>query len=574
MKLFTLIAAALISVSASAQTFTVAQKSFTTDGNHQVKFETKAPAKLTPGTVIQRAAKHPISETPEGTLQQYSLSTSYYDSQMDEWVNRSSIQSEIVIDGSDFYIKNICTTYQYNSWIHGELSADHKTVTFENMQPYYENANGDLFYISLAYVAPGDTTGNVRADTESDEFVFNYDEATGTLTSAWDSKNEDNGLCVVNEDGGVFAYNTFYEYEPFNDVLVTAPAGLTYKPYSLRHASNDNYYVPTMIYIAQDGNDYYFRGLSQHTPNTLVKGTYDSAKDSIIIQNGQYVGLYEGNISYYLYLKGATYKSLDENGFPIYSSKDYATLKIHKAVLANDRDGFDGPDGILITLGKARNASYTESFPKQEIREFREVAAKPKTPYVVSWNYDDQYSTPSGINYVVPVEDTNSNYINPDSLYYRLFLDGKEFRFTKDQYPAFLDEIYVNSKFSDRGLSTTNGKQRTDCSGSWHVMGFDHNMAIPKTISIQSVYRMAGKETFSDVSTFDVATKTSTTTPADQFSFTTGIKNINTVDNSDVVSVKYYDLSGRELAQPESGIVIQRTQYSNGTNKAVKVIVK
>lgn len=497
--------------------------------------------------LLKKAAKHPVTETPDGELKEFSLNTEYYDPNMDEWITRDGIKSYAVIDGSTVWIKDIGTTYKYGTWIKGEISEDKKHVVFDNMQPYYEDANGNLYYISHSYT---NANQDVIADTESDSFSFDYDEQTGTIS------NDTLELSIVNGDGGVFSYSVGYVYTPFTDKLVEVPAGLTFQNYSLRYDNAYKYYVPTLISVAWQGNDFYFKGLSTKTPNSVLKGTLQG--DSIVINNGQYVGLYDDQ--YYLYFKGAKYTSLDSDGWPIYKSKDHAALTVSKNAAGEYQ--FDGKDGILFCLGKKANASYSQSYPAQTMRIFHGAPATPKTPDISGWDIDNTYKTTTTMSYIVPVEDVDGNYINPDSLFYRVFVNGKPWVFDKDWYPAFKDTLLVNSLFSDRGITP---KQRTDCNGSYHVLAFDHDKSLTiDSIALQSVYFWNGEARYSGKCTYITATGNK---------YTDGIQAaaINNA-NKKVVRVSYYDLSGREIAEPRQGAYIRSIVYDDGTRQTGKFI--
>lgn len=54
---------------------------------------------------------------------------------------------------------------------------------------------------------------------------------------------------------------------------------------------------------------------------------------------------------------------------------------------------------------------------------------------------------------------------------------------------------------------------------------------------------------------------------------TTGIQNVVAKTNSPVVSVNYYDLSGRMMAAPMSGICIRKLRYADGTIRTDKIVV-
>lgn len=514
----------MLTVGVCAQTFKAAPR--TAQNTVVAPMKSEAAIQLPSGkSAPMKAKKRPIEDTPDGELLTYSLHTYYYSAQMDEWIDRDAQKTMVVKDGEDIYIQNIINNFLYNVWIKGTLSPDHKTVTFDNMQPYTE-IDDYYYYVSLAYL---NKNGDVLADMESDEFTMAYDEATGVLS------NPDLEICLCNEDGGVFSYNQGYVLTPFNDELVTLPEGLEIQPYSLAYESNYAYNYPMMVYVARDGKDFYFRGLSEKTLESWVKGTL--GEDNVIrIPNGQYVGLYDN--LYFLYCKGAEYNGLDEQGWPIYKSKDYAEL------LYVEEDGsMFGKDGILFCLGKEKSGSYSQSIPAQEMHPFYGVAAKPATPDIRYYDIDTQFGVvPSSMALVVPVADVDGNYINPDSLYFRVFVDGEQWKFDKDFYPAFKDEWLVNARFSDRGVS----KNRTDFAGSYHILAFPKELR-PKTLGLQSLYKMAGVDTWSDVITFDTFTEEKTIgDPA-------AIKDVH-VRNAN--EGKAFNMLGQQVNANAKGIVI------------------
>ena len=386
---------------------------------------------------------------------------------------------------------------------------------------------------------------------------MDYDEETGTLM------NHNLNLSLVNEDGGVFTFNEGYHLAPFTGQLVTLPEGKSdddAQAYSLKWETNDPYYYPIMVYVVQQDDDFYFKGLSTKNPEAWIKGTLNEAKDSVIIPNGQYVGLYDD--LYFLYCKGASFSGLDSDGWPIYKSKDHAALKWN----ADDRSLF-GPDGILFVLGSQLTGGYSQSIPSQNMKPFYGVAAKPKTPDIRGFDIDTQFhQVNSSITYVVPVEDVDGNFINPDSLYYRFFLDGEQLHFDNVPggfYQHFPDEWEVPSRFTDRG-KVNNRTDNNNGTQTYHVLGIDKDLR-PNTISLQSIYYMNGTRTLSDICVYDTATGTKTTTPDPS-----GIG--SAILSSQAVATSYYDLQGRLTTMPQKGIYVKSLHMADGTVKNVKVL--
>ena len=452
-----------------------------------------------------RGAKHPVDEQPEGELKTYSMYTLYFTRDMGEPVYRYGQKTMIVInkDEGEIWIQNIINTFLYGTWIRGEISADHKKVVFENFQPYLEQ--GDYtYYVSLAYQA---SNGDYYPDTEADEFSFDYDEETGVLS------NPTLALTLSAGEGNANTLNIGYEFTPFTDELVQLPGGKTIddaQSYSLKWTTSDPYYLPYVVKVLRDGNDFYFNGFYNKTPDAWLKGTLNEAGDQVIIPNGQYMGLYDG--LYFIYNKGAYYSGMDDYGWPIYKNKDNVVLQWNE----EDKSLF-GPDGILFVLGKELKGGYSHSIPQQDMKPFYGVPAKPKTPDIRYFDIDTQYQTVnSSIAYLVPVEDVHGNFIDPDSLYYRVFLDGEQLHFDNVPggfYQHFPDEWEVPSRFTDRG-KVNNRTDNNNGTQTYHVLGVEKSLR-PNTIGLQSIYYMNGTRTLSDVCVYNTATKEKTIVEGD-----------------------------------------------------------
>lgn len=554
MKFFTFAVALLWASAINAQNLSVSARS---DAKPLQPSVFTAPAELAaPQQAPRRAAKHPIDEQPDGELKTYAMSTYYYSQNMDEWVHRYGQKTMVVIDGDDVYIQNMINTNTYGTWIVGEISADRKKVVFENYQPYVEQ--GDYtYYLCLAYVSDD---GNVFADTEADEFEMDYDEATGQLS------NPNLNISLVNTDGGVFTFNEGYDLTLFTDEPVQLPESVSkedVQPYSLRWDSKDPYYFPRIVYVVQQGDDFYFQGFCDKVPEAWLKGTLNEAKDSVIIANGQYVGLYDG--LYFLYSKGAAYSGLDDQGWPIYKNKDHVALKWN----ADDKSLY-GPDGILFVLGKELRGGYSQSIPSQDMKPFYGVPAKPKTPDIRNFDIDTQfYQVNSSITYVVPVEDVDGNFINPDSLYYRFYLDGEQLHFDNQKdgfYQHFPDEWEVPSRFTDRG-KVNNRTDNNNGTQTYHVLSIEKSLR-PKTIALQSIYYMNGTRTLSDICVYDTESKTKTYEEGDP-----NPQGVELVEQTALQPGMVFDLQGRRAgAQPKHGLYIESKRMADGTVKTVKVV--
>ena len=528
MRLFTLMAAfAFCAMTTNAQTLKVtnapkAKVSTVRKADLQQPAELKKPM-YAPGDEL-------IEDFPEGEKKVYSCFTWLVSPQSGEGYWRDGVKTNVVFgENNEVYVQNFITYYPYGTWIKGQLNEDKTEITFPNHQPYYEQ-NNYFYYVSVCTV---DEDGSVWADTEAESFTLSYDAETGVFA------NESLEICLVNEDGGVFTYNQFYEFTPFSDELVQLPAGLDIQPYSLKFETTYAYDYPMIAYVARDGNDFYISGLNDKNPNSWIKGSLEG--DSVIFQNFQYVGLY--NDLYFLYFKGAKFTEFDNTGWPVYKSSDYLALAYNP-----EDKSLKGDYGMLFVLGK-KSGSYSQSITTQEMYVFNQVPATPKDPVIRYWDgVKDEYNMPFSMNFVVPVEDVDGNFINPDSLSYRFFFDNEVWVFHQDFYPYMQEgQTEVPAKWQDNN--------RSSFLGSYHAFNFPNTIS-PTILGLQSIYVSNGERRESNIVT-RLATDIETTTA---------------IKDKVVDYVQYFDLSGCLVETPVRGIYIKSVTYTDGTKENTKIV--
>ena len=141
----------------------------------------------------------------------------------------------------------------------------------------------------------------------------------------------------------------------------------------------------------------------------------------------------------------------------------------------------------------------------------------------------------------------------------RLSRNGKPYTFKKAAYPKMRrDDDMEEIPFTFSDYHTIQGSSNKK---------FVYFTALPpatKTIGVETLYRVKGVTKVSKRLVYDIATNTTSTT--------TGIKTAHA--GSDGLSVAYYDLTGRRLQQPQHGVTIKVTTYTDGTRKCEKLMVR
>lgn len=139
--------------------------------------------------------------------------------------------------------------------------------------------------------------------------------------------------------------------------------------------------------------------------------------------------------------------------------------------------------------------------------------------------------------------------MDPEQLYYRLYIDDKLYEFTPSLYTRLKEnttEIPYNYD-DDRDFEV-----RDD--GSRRIFFYDNT----DRIAIQTVYKGGGETRYSDIVPLR--------------NFLTGVASPVAGDKAQpVVATRYYDLAGRLLAAPAQGIVIKVETLLDGTRRVSKL---
>ena len=321
--------------------------------------------------------------------------------------------------------------------------------------------------------------------------------------------------------------------------------------------------------------------------DTWVKGTYDWMTGIITIPAGQYLswndayeyGVVLGWGSSYIYV------DVDENGEEGYylgTELDERTTEI-QFMIDDDCIHMLGCEGdINAEFPESYNATglYTYWSDNQEWTslEFTNrdeygyaqpfgymvnlVPAVPANPSADEWYDCGDESGYSRFYFTLPTTDVDGNMIDPEYLSFSIFVDNVEngvadpeiFHFTGDDYYFDLNEgddyteieywLYSNAvDFHDYYIYM----YRTNEEG--------YEPLFTENIGIQVYYTVNGVRNASDIVWL--------------YPTQTNVDELNA--SKTVANVRYFNVAGQEMAQPE-GIAIKVTTYTDGSKSAVKIV--
>ncbi|MDO4161080.1 MAG: hypothetical protein Q4D41_11540 [Prevotellaceae bacterium] len=495
-----------------------------------------------------------ITEQPEGTLYKNMNYNSYSYYVYWGYVFYGSVEfyARNIVEAADgsVYLENPFSSLLTNSWLKGEKGEGDTIVVKLPQLIYEEDYYGEHYSYYASKLNYDSEQGWYYQDTDDNELKFIW--RNDSLVLATDAM-----LGLVNTDGEWTGYGE-------EDICVTTipftantlPDDVSLNDYVIKSFSSDDAdatYTGSIIKAGAKGSDFYISGVaSDYISDAVIKGTISGS--NITIDPIQYLGVDTVDMLH------AFSVSADITDV-YYEDYDYwyetAAISSDPIVFTYDdaTGAYKSEKDWLINVGYT-SVSALDYYRNPEFLPFIEVAATPADPTISSYNLlDESYGYGYAYMYFdVYTTDVDGNFINPNKTFFNIWIDDELYTFYPDEYVYFTEEL------TDVPVNYTDG---------WdlYVSGTTHTLYLWTTgfekIGVQTIYKGGDETRKSNIVYYNVETG----------DITTGIKSVEGT-NGDVKSVKYIDLSGRMVSNPDKGIYIKSITYSDGTTKNVKVINK
>ena len=280
-----------------------------------------------------------------------------------------------------------------------------------------------------------------------------------------------------------------------------------------------NYSFQTQVGF--DGNDVYFKGVSDDTADMWLKGTLSEDGKTVTIPANQYMG--EATILWYT--------------FPYYFTavgEDGETMEDIVLNYDAENNKFTTDQVLVLHDGKRSIGEPYQTFTEVEISKMEEFAATPADPSIdelnLSGNYPKAY-------FIIPAEDVDGNAILTSKLFYTVWIeeDGVEKPFT-----AVAGEGFYSKATEDMTEIPYDYDDSYDIYRGGSVFYFNPVEAVANwtKIGIQSIYYGGGECNKSSIVWSE--------------KLTTGIADVK-IDTKNAV---IFDLQGRRVSNPGKGLYI------------------
>ena len=491
-----------------------------------------------------------VDELPDGVeAKTYTKDGAYYSYNwllgMSSGLTEGQICDIAIADGK-CYLNSLFTGIATEGWLVGDVEGDKVTFKFPQWVDHYEDYDytGNPYfldtYCALMEWVPSedDPDTGTWLPNKNQEITFTIAD-DGSLTADAEPYEWLFGAYEwVTDDGDPYWYYTYngdclIKAEELTAVAVSLPEGIETKAYNLISGI-----TARQVNVGVQDDKMYIDGMFSRMPEAVIVGTIDG--DKVSFENGQYLGIYRSNMTT-VYMQSASAEDPEDPYFEIIPSLDFTWDKENNVIQASDYMVFSSIPYRIYYY------SYLEA-PKLIIPD-ASLAGKelynpvPDPSYY--FEYDPYYGDGEfGFNF--PNVDKAGNILDPEYMYYNVYVDGELFAFQNDEYPDdVFDEPMVNVPYDFDGSSIY-------YNGTLHCVyfyfeGYD-------SIAVRTHYDDGKTKSESDLVYIVKDAK------------------VDRIDNDRVVSQKFFDLLGRQVDKPSNGIFLRVATLDDGSVKTQKIL--
>ncbi len=487
--------------------------------------------------------------TPKGELKYYAMSCVVRDFG-DGLIPVLDVANELYFsaDGQTIYFGSLFPGVYFcdELWAEGKVKNNKVTISTTTPVLYvdlYDEGPTEIYMGELLVDDWGNpyAVDNIEFNIDGDRIFLDYGDGMRDLALYYVDKATNEMVVMTdtyNNDMRLFTGNTTLN-QPSKDAKIMEYI------YNAQDANGDEY--AEKGHVAIDGNDYYFDYLlpeATERSHAWIKGTRNG--NTITLPNNQYLG---HDTSYFMYYNGFKSQGIKDNYG--YYKGDIATVT------------FNIDDNGIITLNNPNNYfpcafySINGNQSQFEYYNFRhrlepyngDQLMKPCDPEDVKINLKalEKYGEVS-ISFIMRNLSVDGSYLNPDNLYYNIYLDDDIYTFTKRQYLYIAGDSMTDIPYAY--------KDGTEEFGGYDIYLADDGRNVAclyedmfTRLGVQVIYKVDGKESRSNIVYQDKQGNTEVVVPG-----TEGIDAPVSLLNGKHGGI--YDLQGRKASKANRSLSI------------------
>lgn len=494
--------------------------------------------------VTEDETSQEVIYAPEGVEKPYTKSIMGLD--WGENIQEDACTSIVFGEDGEVYFRDIIlrvASLGFGSYVKGYLKDGKITVSLPQMLVEYEGGYGR----EVVLMEKG-STGEWEV-SPINEITYTYNEKTGVIMSQLPGSPGKYAIAMkwTFTDSWDQIGDFMQIYTPYDGEFMTVPENVSLEEYYL----NDGYYAYP-VQVGVDGDALYIKGLSEASPNSVIKAVADGNKG--YIPQNELLGTIMG---YFIWTKMMVPDPV--LGWALVSPDETYRLEIdmeQKVIKSAD------PTQILIYNCEYDRVFYLDGFTDFALMVPDSFAGTPQNPFGISWDGEEfrEYYGINGFHFNISNVSKEGSVLESTGLYYSIYIDGDILEF--EEIENFNGIMYPGVKgiVTRMPFDFSNGYDIDTESATGKFVGIYPDGVT--TIGVQAIYEYEGRTTYSDIVTLNV----------DTGEFTDGSK-VAPIKTEEVVSTVYYDLSGRKVANPSKGIYIMLQTLSDGTVRTGKTAI-
>lgn len=463
--------------------------------------------------------------------------------------------SKVVENNGKIYMSNPFGTYPVPGWLEGDVKDGVITMTFPQLVNVetYDYGDGDIEEYKdycLVFEYQEDEDGGWYYPTEAQTYQLKINE-DGSYTPVDENIYLGYGAWFEDEgeetpEGGEWSWQGSLDLletmAPNSGKLNEVPEGLTFENWNFIYDKSGS-----QVPVAIDGDKIYIKGLFSDPDcvDSVIVGTIADGKASFA-QN-QYLGISWANMKTAYFLSGKMVEAYDPDYDETYMDFERTDALVFDydaekgQLTASDAYVISTSPDVILYFELVEKPYFGKNDPNAKVTSL--------FPPVVIAYYEENpdYGYTNELMFNIPNVDPDNNMLDTSKLYYTIYVDGAPFEFFSDEYEG------VEDGTTELPYDFSNGIDIYAQGGIHDLLLYPSGI---ERVDVQTIYRDGDNVIYSDLA------------PAYNAS-----KAVSVADRA-VVSSKYFDLSGREIRNPENGIYIRISKMADGSKKADKVVVR
>lgn len=506
-------------------------------------------------TSVSAQDEKPITEKPKGeVVNLYRTSEGYYAffGNAKPYKAHGEWSRMVFAEDGAVWLENPISSLYSKTWIKG-YKAQGDTIAFDLPQVIYEETFDGVTSKGTLYKMIAEETdkyGTYVKDEDSQTLKYLWKDGKLTLC-----KDMACGMCTPTGGWSGFGENYFEGINIENNTTKPSENAKVYDGLMLYLDLNDVAQQWPVKY-AFDGDDVYLGNLSTNLKGYWIKGTMKD--NEVTFPSTSLVGIDTTTVCY-AYASRVDYST----AYTAYGDPYDSTFVVNEPLVftydpaantlsSKQKMGIHQSDGVREPL---KSTDIFDVYRVPLISPWVEKPNKPLPPKfsaVMPW-ITDQTPNYSGVEFLLSYYSIDGNYLDPTKLYYSFYIDGEMLTFTPEEYINVKKEMDLVPYTFDDDLHFYKVSDNTRRLYYFHQ---------PKEkIGLEALY----------VDEVDGKPVTYSSGITEYYFNATGI-NITTLEESNVESITFTDLSGRQILRPGKGVYIRTITMKDGTKQSKKVV--